>query len=252
MRSGRAAEGSSCSVCSSWYQGVSSCCPVVSSCPQPVPHLPVAPIELRVAGGAQGADCDLLRGHTGEKQLPPVQSLQIHLPLLPGFLQIGPGRLPHGGGQHSLRHVIVRLKAALSNPRANSRPQIHRPCAIYPLHLPDRLGRNGHGRAPPACVDRPHSAGLRITEENHDAVGGENKQRQLRRIGHQRIRRVVPLPPQSLARVLLRNGPNRVLVDLDTQHRPGDRHAGGVTEAAVVLLHIGLVVPTEAAAPQIQ
>ena len=69
-------------------------------------------------------------------------------------------------------------------------------------------------------MDRAHTPGLPVVEEDHDAVGGEHKEGQARHIGNQGVGLIVRRTQKALAGVGGGDGADLVTVDLLGQDRP--------------------------------
>lgn len=64
-----------------------------------------------------------------------------------------------------------------------------------------------------------HAARHRVMEQQDAAIGGKHRKGKIRYIRDQRVGGKVPLFPEALARVNLRDGQDRGLVNLLGQHR---------------------------------
>ena len=150
----------------------------------PVPQLPVGPVELRVAAGAQGENLHLFPGKARPGQLPGENALQVHGEL-PRLCQ-GSDEVQHPRAKlvgHGVGDVPVGLKAAGADARADGGQDILGVAAVKGGQFCHRLGDDGQGGAPPAGVDGGDGLFHRVVQEHRDAVGVVNGKAQAGLVG---------------------------------------------------------------------
>ena len=80
------------------------------------------------------------------------------------------------GGTQGVGYVVVGLKAAGADARADGSADVFRSGSEEADHLTRRLGGQVQSGAPPAGVDSADALGNGVVEEDDDAVGGEDHQ----------------------------------------------------------------------------
>ena len=109
------------------------------------------------------------------------------------------------GGVHSLRYVVVGLKAAWADAGPNGRLDIQGIASKFRLHGRYRLLDNSRRGAPPAGMDGANAPADRIKQENRSAVGGKDRQRYAGFVGDQPVVLAVAPKKQAGSTVLCSN-----------------------------------------------
>ena len=147
------------------------------------------------------------------------------MPLRAALLDIRLGRRAERGA-HGLRHVPVRLEAALADARADSGAHVGGMGAEHLAHPAKRDGNQPLRRAAPPGVNGADGR-------------GKDDERQVRRVADHRVHTlIVALAPEALARVRPGHKADIRLVYLLAEHDAHGIRADGGAEAPEILLHV--------------
>ena len=204
----------------------------------------VRPEALRLAHGAVGADVD---GPDARARQPDaVEGLVVHVEFFAAPLDAAFGRLAESG-THRLRHVLVGLKAALTDARADGGANVLGTAAVFPRHGLDGPGSNAERCPAPSGMDGGDGTADRVKEQNGRAVGTKRDQCDARFIGDLRVADLRLFAQKSFTTVFAADAPHDVRVALLCENGVLRAEAHGGAENAVVFIYIfGLVASMRA------
>ena len=160
--------------------------------------------------------------------------MQVH-EVFPGHVLLSdeaPG-VPAEPARHGLRHVGVRLKAAIAYRRADGRADVPRLGAEVAHQAHRDAGYVAH-RAPPAAVHRARRGAHRVVQQQRHAVGREAEDGQALHVGDEAVR-VAGGGVGRAAAVRVRHEAHVGAVHLLRVRRAHHVHAQRGAEDAVVL-----------------
>ena len=200
----------------------------------------MGPEAVRAAGGAGDADLDV--PDTGPAEPQGVGFLQVDVVFAAETVFIN--KFPHlaaQGIQQRIGDVGIGFEAALADVGADGGVDVVRIAAVFPDHGFHGLLDNAGGGAAPAGMDRAHSPGDGIVEEDGGAVGGEDHQTHAGLIGNQGITLGIFMMVQTDV-VGTAHPADDVGMGLMAQHQILRRKADALAQDPVVFHHVGILI----------